>query len=539
MDKIKRDKINSIYNTNCSINIRDILGESNIEKKKKIMIKEYVKERIKNNKMNYLSRNRRPIEINKNCDYIINFSTNNIYYNNKNRVINKFKDNPHQYTICEYAKLTNDTYNDNYNNTITNYYNDYTQKTINNIKNRYPVIIISKKTKGKIKNIKNNNNLEKIKKIQANWRGYYLRTMAIGGIKKYIGFIALIKYIQKIYIKHKKILFLFYLKKINSNNNKCINIKKYFNKTIKTGFNNNRYENIKINNNNIIIEKLNYNSTSINIKRKSNNNKSFIYKPKKISTYLFNKNKNLYKNNIKIKNNLEIFITNINKIYIYKAYHFILYKLKKNQKLKQIINFIEKERIKKALNKFRENIINIKAKEEFYKIKNISITSVNNDNSINKLRNKEKVNPLLKTLINKKIERISFYKKHLLTKYFNIWFDRSIDIFKRSNKSLTERDKSKKKYIKIKYSHNIGFITDSSYISDQKEKSSISVNKSTTSRRKIMKIKSIPIPKNKYKNKINSSFKFEPRIEKMYKLINKMDNKKILNKYFVSWQKNN
>ena len=204
MDKIKRDKINSIYNTNTSINIKDLLNESNVIKKKNIMIKDYIKNRIKKNKMNYLIRNRRPIEINKNCDYIINFSTNNIYYNNKSRYINKSKDNQHQYTIYEYTKLSNDIFNDNDN------YNNYTQKIINNIKNRYPVIIISKKSKGKIKSIRNNN-IEKIIKIQAYWRGYYLRTIAIGGIKKYIGFIALIKYIQKKYILNIKKFYSFFI----------------------------------------------------------------------------------------------------------------------------------------------------------------------------------------------------------------------------------------------------------------------------------------------------------------------------------------
>ena len=59
------------------------------------------------------------------------------------------------------------------------------------------------------------------------------------------------------------------------------------------------------------------------------------------------------------------------------------------------------------------------------------------------------------------------------------------------------------------------------------------------SRKKIMKVKSIIITKNKLRNIPGSSFNFEPKIEKMYKLINKMNNKKILNKYFASWIKDN
>ena len=54
-----------------------------------------------------------------------------------------------------------------------------------------------------------------------------------------------------------------------------------------------------------------------------------------------------------------------------------------------------------------------------------------------------------------------------------------------------------------------------------------------------MKLKSIIITKNKSRNMIGSNFNFEPRIQKMHLLINKIDNKKILNKYFVFWQKDN
>ena len=556
MDKIKKDKINSIYNTNCIINIKKILDKPNLKKKKKIIFNEYVKERIKNNNINYIGRNKRPIENNKNCDYIINFSTNNIYCHNKSKYTKKPIDNSHQFIICEYSKLSHNSYKDNYNDISTNYYNNYTQKTINTTKNRYPLIIVSKKTKGKIKYIRNNN-LEKIIKLQAFWRGYYLRKMAIGGIKKYIGFIALIKYIQKIYIKREKILFFFYLKrcKISSNNSKEINMKKYCYKTIKERFYNNKYENeqtkIKFYNNQIN-EKLKFNLSSINKESKSNNKKTFIYKPKKISTYLFNINKNLYKNrnlykyNIKAKIKFENVMTNLNKICIYKIYHSFLYKFKKyqktsilNQKMKQIINSIEKDRIKKIFNKFRENIMNIKIKEEFYKSKNVNINSDNNDNRINELNNKEINNTLLKSLINKKIERITNYYKNLLSKYFNIWVKKSINIFERSDSCLTTRTKSKKKYIKLKYNHDLSFKTDSSFISEQREKSISINNNKNNNHKKVMKLKSIIISKNKSRNMIGSNFNFEPRIQKMHLLINKIDDKKILNKYFVFWQKDN
>ena len=92
-----------------------------------------------------------------------------------------------------------------------------------NFKKRLPAIVVSvKRSKKKIrqKNNKNGN----IIKIQSAWRGYFLRKIAIGSIKKYIGFIALIKYIQKIYDKNNKKLLMIKLKEYN---NKSINPKMY------------------------------------------------------------------------------------------------------------------------------------------------------------------------------------------------------------------------------------------------------------------------------------------------------------------------
>ena len=544
------DRINRIYNTNTSINLRELLSRTNIKKVKNNKINTYVKERMKNKNMNNIVRNRRPIETNKSSDYIINFSSNNSYYNNYNKTkyANKSKDNSHQFTICDYSKLSPDTYYCSNNKSPFNYYN--TQKTINNSNKRYPIIIITKKRNGKIKGIRNNNYIDRIIKIQSIWRGYCLRKMAVGGIKKYIGFIALIKYTEKIFIKRDKIYFLFYLKKNRINFN--TNVKKYFSKKIKTSPINNRYEKIQTNfniNNKQIYEKIKYNvSTIINFKNKNNDKtKKFVYKPKKISAYSFCKNKCSYKNNINIKNKIENFMMNLNKVFYGKIYFIFLDKLKINQKmsilnqkleiLKNVIDSLNKKRLKIALNKFRENIINLKAKEELYKSKNIINDNLNNSLDDKEINSKEINNSLLKKLINKKIEKTTTNNKYLMKKFFNIWFNQSFVLLKTSNSFLTEKKSSNKKYIKIKYSHELSCKTESSNLSDLREKS-MTIDKSL-SRKKIMKVKSIIITKNKLRNIPGSSFNFEPKMEKMYKLINKMNNKKILNKYFASWNKDN
>jgi hypothetical protein len=59
---------------------------------------------------------------------------------------------------------------------------------------RIPVIVVSKKTSNK-KAINFLKRRKCIIRIQSAWRGYFLRKIAIGSIKKYIGFIALIKYL--------------------------------------------------------------------------------------------------------------------------------------------------------------------------------------------------------------------------------------------------------------------------------------------------------------------------------------------------------
>jgi len=154
-------------------------------------------------------------------------------------------DNSHDYVISNYRNIYNNP-NSKYHtssfriNTNKSYdvQNDkFLPKTQREGK-RIPVIVVSKKHF----NTSNYNNLQKRKriiKIQSAWRGYFLRKIAVGSIKKYIGFIALIKYLDKIYINNFQYFFEFFIslmksfdynkkykyiyKKINYNDNKFNN----------------------------------------------------------------------------------------------------------------------------------------------------------------------------------------------------------------------------------------------------------------------------------------------------------------------------
>ena len=150
-------------------------------------------------------------------------------------------------------------------------------------------------------------------KIQSAWRGYFLRKIAIGSIEKYIGFLALIKYMQKMYIKNMKFLFLFKLKKIvkdfiyiknpniinvnNNNKNFVLNkIKQDKLKNINKSAKPNSPKN-KVYFRKKMTEKDNNNLKNEN-KYNSNEIKQSVYIPKKINIYKFEKNKCLFKNNM-------------------------------------------------------------------------------------------------------------------------------------------------------------------------------------------------------------------------------------------------
>ena len=140
--------------------------------------------------------------------------------------------NLNNYIMSNYQKYNdnNSKYNDpkyNFKKTLINNYNytklfnqsyDYSQYNLfkNNIKEekRYPVIVVQTKNSyispnPNFYNYNKYSNRKKIIKIQSNWRGYFLRKIAVGSIKKYIGFVALMKYLEKIMDNNLRFLFLY------------------------------------------------------------------------------------------------------------------------------------------------------------------------------------------------------------------------------------------------------------------------------------------------------------------------------------------
>ena len=399
-----------------------------------------------------------------------------------------YMNHPHINTI-PHINISIEDVSHEYKISDNNSYTNTTNRSIINFKKRLPAIVVSvKRSKKKIrqKNYKNGN----IIKIQSAWRGYFLRKIAIGSIKKYIGFIALIKYIQKIYDKNNKKLLMIKLKEYN---NKSINPKMYNN------------ENIYINQR----EKENEFYSSHDLYNIIEKNKKILYIPKKIGK--FQKRKNPVNNYTKIK--IKRFIKIINKVYYFQYYPILLYRLKILQNLKlyynilnqmkNIINLINHKRIKKAFNKYRDYNILEKIKEE------------------------------IKNLIKKKYEKEKEIKEILINKYFKLW-----------NKNITNQNEShipyisdycstqerrKKKHIKIKYSNDYSFRTENSLRSETKDKIKHSISKI-----KKMNIKSVVINANKLRN---IKCKLAPKMNKLLNLISKINNKKIINKYFTYWKK--
>ena len=133
-----------------------------------------------------------------------------------NRNIFLSNDKYHDYIINDYNNLYHDNPNLNYinsSNRMDNYNKscDYkkernSQKS-NNKGKKMPVIVVSKKNKYKSSAYNYFHKKHQIIKIQSAWRGYFLRKIAVGSIKKYIGFIALIKYLDKIYYNNIQYLF--------------------------------------------------------------------------------------------------------------------------------------------------------------------------------------------------------------------------------------------------------------------------------------------------------------------------------------------
>ena len=251
--------------------------------------------------------------IKRNNDNLNNYSNSN--YQKYNVSDSKFNDPKYKLKKTfinnyDYTKLFNQSY-------------DYSQYKLfkNNIKEdkRYPVIVVQKKntyipSNPNFYNYNKYSNRKKIIKIQSNWRGYFLRKIAVGSIKKYIGFVALMKYLEKIMDNDLKYYFFYVINLLR----KYVEELKLRNKNIKININS------EINSNRRRYRKFR-NSPEINennnIKENQENNNENRNEKKIFKKNLFNadfETKNNGKDNINGNNGDEKDIKSSFRIYVNK-----------------------------------------------------------------------------------------------------------------------------------------------------------------------------------------------------------------------------
>ena len=229
----------------------------------------------KNNRYyNYM--NKKPdyktvINNNESKDNLSNNNNNGPKSKNKKIIINNY----------DYNKIfTNQTYDNNFEKS----------KNKNNEKEKIPVIVVEKNRRYRFTTHNNYNERKKIIRIQAVWRGYFLRKIAVGSIKKYIGFIALFKYLDSIINSNKHKIFreIINLFKKHSNKN-TENLKfKYKNLNVVSNEDKNNKEKNKQNNCNDKSNNTNSNKRYRNFNflksKKNNNTDKGLFK----NNYIFN-----------------------------------------------------------------------------------------------------------------------------------------------------------------------------------------------------------------------------------------------------------
>ena len=554
---------------------------------------------------------------------------NNIYtkksYNNS---FEKIKDEPKKcFGTFNKNKIN---FNDDYNKDNNNNKNE--NNLISNIK------FINNSSKEKVKKdykwrYHYTNKKKEIIRIQSIWRGYYFRKIKIEYILS-----VFVKNLKIIINNKLKILYKKFLNSLKNNKNKKNKFVKSYNINLAEKYNNNNnkrhlsynqlnqnidYKNninniipinkrVEINKNSNELKKLKnkYNNNIINIEKNKNDNDDdifnipikIIYIPKKVSN---NNNRYYYLKRItrikKIK--LESFIKFIKKKF-YSIYfnvlknkyntNSILYKIKN---LVFVIDSILKNHMKKYLSVYREKILDIKAKEEIKKKKelillnekenvsvkilinkgtiikvkkssfglkrnidkNIKVISKNKNNIINDIileninesdneeenknkknyyryrrRNKEKPLKLLKKLVIKKNEN----NLRILNKYFNQW----------KNSNIFNEKKSKIKFRNM-HSPDIQLrgnkkrhikIKYSKALTSKTSLSSIKTERSNTSgilNIKKMKVRNIIVNSSDYqylKHKTENNYN---RSFKLSKIIKKIENRNIIAKCFKYWKK--
>ena len=254
------------------------LNTYNSPSRKNYLNKTNIKDNSNNRYNNYL---------NKKPDYkTVNQKTN---YESKDFYDNKFNNNSNYYNEPSNKTKNKKTIINNYdyNKIFTNQTYDFNIEHLKNKNNyedkkRHPIIIIEKNKRYRFSRHNGYDDKHKIIKIQSAWRGYFLRKITVGGIKKYIGFIALFKYLEKIVNAYKRSLFddLINILKKKSN---AENLKYKYRKLVK---NEDKYNKEQNNNN----EKSNNNNRrfrNFNLLRnnkKDNNTEKVLFQ----NNYIFN-----------------------------------------------------------------------------------------------------------------------------------------------------------------------------------------------------------------------------------------------------------
>lgn len=465
--------------------------------------------------------------------------------------------------------------------------------------------------------VEENYNLDKIILIQSFWRSYNFRKIVADGIERFYCSLAIYKYLYNIFINYKKRYFNDFFFNIyertsrNSFDDNYSSKKKYnriVNSFVKKSRNKNYIENEDLKNGNGSLRLKKSADNFLANYRNNKNTKKYIYKKRRLKNCSnlgvksFSKNRNIKVNspftnnystvynskkenvlcNAKDVTQLSCLFKIISKKYLQLYYPIFIYLLKifkeidilikKKDKLVQIIKKINNKDLRKYYNKYRKNVLILKAKEMFYKEKKIKKRNLNNKIYQKKLTSNKTENPnnlnwikvninlnlqrsksfntnkkldILKKFVNNKIEILNNSNLIRIQYYFNKWKKKISnhqlsntssdnikvnvnkndydDFVRRTNSSLSS---GKKKYIKVRHCRAYSE-RKPNVVNDNNSKKR--VNNHTASK-KIKFILSEP--------SVFADYDDCP-VGKVASLVNKIEKKKIMFKYYNMWKKIN
>ena len=202
----------------------------------------------------------------------------------------------YDYIIRDYKNINNPNSQTKKNNKMfSNTTYDFKKincKPLNNKEEkRIPMIVVTKKPNRSKTSMNFFKKRQNIIKIQSVWRGYFFRNIAVGSIKKYIGFIALIKYMEKSFFNNIEYLFYDFLYLLK----KYCNESKYIYKKI-----NNKNDNLRNYRNYTLLDE-NITDDSNDNNYKLNELKANLFVDDDYNEYVRDKNRNNKKDNKKLK----------------------------------------------------------------------------------------------------------------------------------------------------------------------------------------------------------------------------------------------